>query len=248
MDRDKLRLPRQGLMGVRPGRPRIGILLTGQTLTPIRERCGDFARWFQERAGAPAEYQVHALHTGDAVPSTRDSEGWIISGSPDSVNDPLAWLPPAKERIAQAVAAGHPILGVCFGHQLLATATGGAVGLNPKGWELGAGHVQLTSAGTSSPLFQGLDPVIPVYASHKEVVSRLPDGAEVLGENEMGMQAFQLGDHAFGVQFHPEFSAQITRMYVKLRMGVSEAASGIDEHHGDPSHNVLTNYIRFILQ
>ena len=235
-------------MGVGPGRPRIGILLTGQTLAPIRERFGDFARWFQERAGAPAEYQVHALHKGDALPSTRDSDGWIISGSPDSVNDPLAWLPPAKERIAQAVAAGHPILGVCFGHQLLAAATGGEVGLNTAGWELGAGHVQLTAAGAGSPLFHGLDPRVPVYESHQELVTRLPDGAEVLAANEMGLQSFRLGAHAFGVQFHPEFSAQIARMYVKLRMGDGEAAAAISEHHGDPSHEVLTNFIRFILQ
>ena len=220
--------------------------MAGRTLGPIRERYGDFDRWFQERPGVPATYQVHALDKGAPVPPVAESDGWVITGSPDSVNDGQSWLPAARKQIAQAVDVGHPILGVCFGHQLLAVSTGGQVGLNPRGWELGPAEVELTQRGVASVLFSGMGRTVPVYESHKEVVSMLPTGAEVLASNEMGLQAFQIGPAAFGVQFHPEFTDGIARMYVEIRSAGRSPLMNSNDQGGEQTRQVLTNFIQFL--
>jgi len=219
--------------------------MAGRTLPPIRERFGDFDRWFQERPEAPASFRVHRLFDGDPIPTPSGSDAWIITGSSDSVNDDLPWLPAVKDGLARVVNEEHPVLGVCFGHQLLAVATDGRVERNPKGWELGPAIVSFTGAGSGAPLFQGMDTNIPVYQTHQEMVVSLPPGAQVLAANEMGLQAFQLGPRAFGVQFHPEFTAEITHMYIALRSGRDwSAVSGELEIDGDDSKQVLTNFIQ----
>ena len=229
-----------------PAVPRVDILMTGRTLPPIQEHYGDFDRWFQERPGVKASYRVHFLFDGDPVPAPVDSDGWIITGSSDSVNDDLPWFPAVKEGIARSVDDGHPVLGVCFGHQLLAVSTGGRVGLNPEGWELGPATVILTEAGAGSPLFQGMVRHIPVYQTHQEMVTDLPPGAQVLATNDMGLQAFRLGSFAFGVQFHPEFKEEVARMYVRLRSGRSNAACPGLDTRGENSRQVLTNFIQHL--
>ncbi|MEE9162939.1 MAG: gamma-glutamyl-gamma-aminobutyrate hydrolase family protein [Candidatus Neomarinimicrobiota bacterium] len=227
-------------------KPRVAILVTGQTLAPIRARFGDFDQWFRARPNVPATYRVHKLHEGAAVPPREDSDGWLITGSPGSVNDELSWLQEAKAGIAEAVGAGHPLLGVCFGHQLLAVATGGQVEPNPKGWELGASRVELTEAGRAAVLFQGLGGRPNVYESHRETVTRLPADAQVLGGNGMGLQAFQIGPRAFGVQFHPEFTREIAGMYVKLRGGAVGTDLTEPGEDADASHRVLSNFIQLL--
>lgn len=229
-------------------KPRVGILVTGQTLAPIRARFGDFDQWFRARPDVSATYRVFALYKGVAVPPREDSDGWIITGSPESVNDDLTWLPKAKTGIAEAVDTGHPLLGVCFGHQLLAVASGGQVERNPKGWELGTSQVELTEAGRAAALFEGLGERPRVYESHQDTVTRLPDGAQVLGRNGMGLQAYQLGPRAFGVQFHPEFTREIAGMYVKLRGGAVGTDLTEPSEDADASHRVLSNFIQLLGQ
>ncbi|MFB0517560.1 MAG: gamma-glutamyl-gamma-aminobutyrate hydrolase family protein [Candidatus Neomarinimicrobiota bacterium] len=227
--------------------PFIDILMMGRTLPPIREHFGDFDRWFQERPEVPARFRVHYLFDGDPPPKHSESDAWIITGSSGSVHDEFPWLPAVKEGIVRAANDGQPILGVCFGHQLLAIAIGGKVEINPKGWEMGPAVIDLTRAGTKAPLFQGMASRIPVYQTHREVVTSLPPGAQVLAINEMGLQAFQFGHQAFGVQFHPEFTAEIARMYVALRLDRDpDATFQSPGGSGDNSRKVLTNFIRHV--
>ena len=227
-------------MGVKSIKPRVHILMVGQTLPAIRERFGDFDSWFQERSGINADFSVHRLLNGHTLPDPSDSDGWIITGSPGSVNDDLPWLRKVIDGVGRSVKDGHPILGVCFGHQLLAVATGGQVGLNPKGWELGSATIVLTDSGAESTLFQGLARRLSVFQSHQEVVTNLPPGAKILAVNEMGIQAFQINRFSFGVQFHPEFTQSIARMYAQLR---SVAGISISQILPNNSYQVLPNFI-----
>ena len=233
-------------MGAPMSLPRIDILMAGSALQPIREKYGDFDRWFQDRTPAPVRYRVRALFDGAPLPDVSESDGWIITGSPGSVNDRVPGMGTVQAGIAQAVGGGHPVLGVCFGHQLLAVSLGGAVGENPNGWELGLAIIALTDAGDRPPLFRGLGPRFPVYESHREVVTSLPADGQILAQNEMGLQAFQLGDRAFGVQFHPEFTLDIVRMYVQLRSGEPMPPLQGRRGHPDDSRQVLTNFIQSI--
>ena len=230
------------------GGPRIKVLLSGRPPAPIRSRFGEFERWFADGTQGRAVFDPVPLYAGAALPDSSSADGWIVSGSPDSVNDPLPWLPAARRGLAQAVERGYPVLGVCFGHQLLAVATGGSVAPNPQGWELGSAHVNLTAAGRESPLFGRASASLTVYQSHGEVVTALPKAASLLAGNKMGIQAFQIGKMGFGVQFHPEFSPAIAQRYLELRSAqipgpavsrrrVSQAAS---------AGQVLINFIDMI--
>ncbi|MDB9968519.1 gamma-glutamyl-gamma-aminobutyrate hydrolase family protein, partial [Gammaproteobacteria bacterium] len=108
-----------------------------------------------------------------------------------------------------------PILGVCYGHQLLAWAFGGVVGFHPNGREIGTIDVELTLEGTSDVLFVKMSKQFSAQASHQQSVLSLPDEAVLLAKNSFDAHhAFRLGSSTRGVQFHPEFSAHVMSSYI----------------------------------
>ncbi len=116
------------------------------------------------------------------------------------------------------VDAGTPTLGICYGHQLLAAALGGEVGKNPQGREIGTILLRLEPNATHDPLLAGFPAVLKVQATHVESVLTLPVGARVLGKSELDpYAAIAFGERAWGVQFHPEFDADVIREYIRAR-------------------------------
>ena len=126
-------------------------------------------------------------------------DGLVITGSRSSVYWDEAWIEPTKQWVKEAVDAGLPALGVCYGHQLLADVLGGTV--EDMG-EYEIGYRTVTHRGTR--LFDGIDDSFLVFTTHSDAVTKLPPGAEVTAENDYGIHGFRK-DHAFGVQFHPEY-------------------------------------------
>ena len=112
-----------------------------------------------------------------------------------------------------------PVLGVCFGHQLLARSAGGEVVVNPRGREIGTVTVKLTEAGRKDPLFAwASSDEIEVQATHLDAVDPLPPGATILASNEnCAVQAYRLSETVAGVQFHPELSADAMRDLILSR-------------------------------
>jgi GMP synthase (glutamine-hydrolysing) len=111
-----------------------------------------------------------------------------------------------------------PILGVCYGHQLLAYAFGGSVGYNPRGRHAGTARVHTTAAAASDALFEPLPRELVVQVSHSQSVLELPQGALLLAHTALDPHhAFRIGARTWGVQFHPEFDAEVSRRYIALR-------------------------------
>lgn len=138
---------------------------------------------------------------GGDCPSDFAYDAAVISGSRASVYwDDEAWIPPAREWIREAFERGMPLLGVCFGHQLVADALGGRVD-DMGEYEIGYRTVEHRG---DDPLFDGIEDEFLVFTTHSDAVLEPPAGAEVLAENDYGIHAFRK-DHAFGVQFHPEY-------------------------------------------
>ncbi|MBE9547951.1 MAG: glutamine amidotransferase [Proteobacteria bacterium] len=191
------------------------ILKVGQTLPAIQSRRGNFEDWFT--AGLGMQVVVH-----DAQVSVSDSNqnysGVVVTGSGSMVSQRLDWSEKAATWLAGAVADGVPVLGVCYGHQLLAQALGAVVGPNPRGREIGSKLLQLGPGCSADPLLQGLHDPVFVQTSHEEAVLTLPAGAEVLAITAQDPHhLLRFSENAWGVQFHPEFDADIMRSYIDIR-------------------------------
>lgn len=198
--------------------PRVVILKTGTTYPALRETFGDFDSWFVARL-AP-ELNVHVVDvTADDLPDLpEDWDGIVITGSPAMVSDRAPWSERTAGWLAEAVRAEVPVLGVCYGHQLLAHALGGEAGFHPGGRETGTHKVELLDTAMDDPLFKGLPRQFPAQLTHRQSVLRLPENAVLLGRNAFeAHQAFRVGPCAWGVQFHPEFSSEVMRAYLKVQ-------------------------------
>jgi GMP synthase (glutamine-hydrolysing) len=168
---------------------------------------GDYPRWFERALGF--EMPVVRAHAGEQLGPALDRarpQGIIVTGSPLSVIEKAPWMLQLGDDLLRAGERGTPVLGVCFGHQLLARAAGGDVVQNPRGREIGTVSVQLTDAGRKDPLFAWAGgPEIQVQATHVDAVDPLPAAATVLASNEnTAAQAYRLSETVAGVQFHPE--------------------------------------------
>ena len=138
--------------------------------------------------------------TGGDLPESLDFDGVVISGSRSSVYWDEEWIPPTAAWVGDAVEAGLPCLGVCWGHQLLADVLGGEV-RDMGEYEIGYREVEHTG---ESALFDGIGDRFTVFTTHSDAVVELPPGAEEIASNDYSNHGFRKG-HAFGVQFHPEY-------------------------------------------
>lgn len=155
------------------------------------------------------------LDLGGSLPSAGDCGGLVVMGGPMGVHDADAhpWLGPERELIRDAVDGALPVLGVCLGAQQLAAALGSEVVSGPDA-EIGIGDVELTAAGRRDPVFgpeyHGLSgTTIPCVHWHQDTFA-LPDGAvHLAATRRFPHQAFRMGTHAYGLQFHVEIDAAL---------------------------------------
>ena len=201
------------------------IVKLGDTVQALRERRGDFENWIAAGLGTQTlPILVIDPRRGDALPAPGTLSGAVVTGSHAMVSHREPWSERTAEWLAQLVAHGTPVLGICYGHQLLAHALGGEAGDHPQGIEIGTVTVTLDEAAASDPLLQGLPAEFPAHVVHLQSALRLPEGAvRLAGNAHEPVQAFRVGEHAWGVQFHPEFDADAMRGYIDHLAGELEA-------------------------
>jgi len=175
------------------------------------EGLGNLLEWLPA-----AGLDVHPIHPylGHRVPPSVEGDALIVLGGPMGAYDDAdaGWLPATRALLATAVDDGVPTLGICLGAQLLAVAAGGEVQRGSDGPELGLGNVdvpvgdELLSAGR-----------LPVVQWHYDTVTRMPDGAALLASSDAyRVQAFRVGDVAWGLQFHVEATEQMVRDWARV--------------------------------
>lgn len=180
---------------------------------------------------AGCELDVATPYDGSELPALDGYDALLVLGGPMGADDEAehAYLRPLKERVRQAVAAGLPTLGVCLGHQVVAVALGGAVEVNPRGQQVGLLDVGWTDAAAGDPLLGALATPRRGVQWNSDVVSRLPDGASLLAATPDGeVQAVRFTPAAWGLQLHPEVTAEILRPWAEEDRG-SHEARGIDQ-------------------
>ena len=193
------------------------ILETGTPVMPMR-RHGGFPHWIRVAAGLRDEKTRVVDATAGALPRARGHAGILVTGSGAMVSDREPWSEATSGWLRAAVEDGVPVFGICYGHQLLAHAFGGRVADNPAGREMGTIEVVPTPAAAGDPLFGDASAPFRAQATHLQSVLEPPAGAVLLARTALdACAAFRLGEQAWGVQFHPEFSARHMQGYIAAR-------------------------------
>ena len=201
------------------------VLRTGDAVPELTSRPGSFLSWIQQGVGEvwDRKWHEHDARSEETLPDPAAFAGILVTGSAASVTERAPWMLRAEGFLRAAVAADVPVLGICFGHQLLAQALGGNVVRNPLGREIGTVKLDATEHAATDPLFDGLPACFSVNASHVDTVERLPPGATLLSMTSLERHAaFRVG-RAWGVQFHPEFDGAVMRGYAVARREAIES-------------------------
>jgi GMP synthase (glutamine-hydrolysing) len=195
------------------------IVKAGSTLPELRARRGDYENWIAAGlALGPQELRVAKVYADDVLPPAESFAGVVITGSSAMVSRREPWSERTAGWLADVARSGTPTLGICYGHQLLAHALGGRVGRNPRGREIGTVEIALHAEARGDALFAELPASLRMQSTHVESVLELPAGARLLASSAGDPhQAFAWGERAWGVQFHPEFDADVVRTYVAAR-------------------------------
>lgn len=197
-------------------------LLIVQMGTPpeaMRRALGDQSSWFIQALGDGAPpVRVVRPYLGEALPAPAAFCAAIVTGSWAMVTDRTPWSERTGAWARDLIAGDKPLLGVCYGHQLMADVMGGVVADDPGGREMGTLPVTLSDQGRADPFFGRLPSVFQADLTHVQSVLVPPAGAQVLASSAHdAFVALRYGSHAISVQFHPEFSARILDECVRRR-------------------------------
>lgn len=192
------------------------IIKTGTTFSAILKKHGDFENFIINKTCQASDCIIWSVYKHESPPNLDDVSGIIISGSHSMVSEFEDWSLMLSEWLRRNLRKAIPTLGICYGHQLICQSFGGHVSYHPKGKEIGTVKIALTESGKKDPLLGILPSSFLGHVTHAQTALKLPLGASILAYNDFEQhQAFALHDTLWGVQFHPEFNAAITRAYIE---------------------------------
>ena len=199
---------------------KIGILETGLLNEKVAGRFEPYPVMFAtllDKAGQDLQYQSYSVINGE-MPATIDAcDGWLITGSRHGVYEKLDWMLTLESFIRALYEANKPLVGICFGHQLIAQALGGEVIKSDKGWGIGLHHYDIDAA---QCWMNTVPEKVGIYAFHQDQVSRLPADAKVFISSSFCPYAgLTYGDSIISVQAHPEFDASYEHALIDMYGG-----------------------------
>ena len=199
---------------------KIGILQTGDVNEALAPKYGAYPGMFARllRPVDPdIETPAYAVLRDEFPASVDECDGWIVTGSRHGVYENLPWMLRLQAFLRDAYAAGVPIVGICFGHQILAEALGGKVEKSGKGWGCGVHGYQTIAP---APWMQDAPDTQRLHCMHQDQIAKLPEDARVIASSEFCDYAMlDYGGKAFSMQAHPEFEGDYTADIVKMRRG-----------------------------
>lgn len=203
-----------------------------------------YVRFF-EQADAPFEFVGFEVAQGQMPDSTDACDAYVITGSANGVYDLDEWIPALIQFIRDCYQAGKKLVGICFGHQILAHALGGHAEKSDKGWGLGLKQFAISQ---TKPWMNGSSGKCSLYFAHQDQVMALPPQAELLGGNDFCPNAFfVIEDQVLGIQGHPEFSKSMMEDLLSPKEAELEpvvhdtAVSSLDQ--GQPDNDLVGHWL-----
>jgi GMP synthase-like glutamine amidotransferase len=214
---------------------KIGILKTGRPPKPAIEQFGDYPAMFRRLLGEDAyRWRTYQVDEGELPVSPKEQDAYLITGSACGVYDPEPWIADAMAWLNEAKGQAA-LVGICFGHQLMAQAFGGQVIKSPKGWGVGEHEYEVLKREPWMDVAQSFR----LPASHQDQVVALPPGAQVWAASEFTtMGALAWTDHpSISLQLHPEFEPAYAVALIEHRRGdryTQEQADAAIASYGRP--------------
>jgi GMP synthase (glutamine-hydrolysing) len=193
---------------------RIGILETGFPPKELQEAHGLYSDMFARLLdGHGFEFAAWRAPLGEIPESPAEADGWLITGSKYGVYDDLDWIRTSEAFVRKVLAAKVPLVGICFGHQLMAQAAGGRVIKSDRGWGLGPSAYRDLSTGGE----------MTIVAVHQDQVVEQPDGTRLIAESDFCPIAGLEWEDAPAVSWqpHPEFGRAFARDLIETRRGTT---------------------------
>ncbi len=196
----------------------IGILQTGKNHEELAQQYGTYAEMLEALIDSNEklfEFKTFEILDEDFPKNQLECDGWIITGSKHGVYEDLAWIKRLSQLINDIYDAGKPLLGVCFGHQIIAQALGGDVEKSQKGWGLGLHAYRIDNKPT---YMTNLAEQITLNICHQDQVVRPPQAAIVYAQSDFCECAgFYIKDKVLTIQAHPEFLVEFTKDLLNFR-------------------------------
>ena len=230
---------------------KIGILETGLLNEKLVNDFDTYPQMFASllnRAANDFEYRTYSVVRGEFPESVDDCDGWLITGSRHGAYEELDWMLKLETFIRELVARQIPLVGICFGHQIVAKALGGEVVKSEKGWSVGVSTYAITG---KHPWMEQTSDDIRIYSFHQDQVVQLPAGAEIFLSSEFCPNAgYTYGDSVMTIQAHPEFEeiyeVTLLNLYagnIVPRPAAEKALRWIDESAEKADTQLLAEWI-----
>ena len=223
---------------------RIAILETGRPPSALAERFGDYPSMMARMLGGGFNIDRFDVAAGELPADPSDYEAYLVTGSPAGVYDPLPWIEPLKDFLRSA--HDQKLVGICFGHQIMAEAFGGHVEKSDKGWGIGLQHYEVDRVEPWMDEVSSID----VPASHQDQVVAQPPNTEVVASSVFTPFAALawIDRPAISVQFHPEFEPEYAKALIESRREKMPDADGAIASLDQPNDNArIAGWIRRFL-